>query len=976
MGYTPLDLEAQRSQYQGAHPKNPFPHQRDAFTALSRTYTYQNEIGRSALLVLPTGAGKTFTATKWLCDHHLTRGGKILWLAHSFHLLDQAHEAFVENASYIPGTRNTINLRTVSSNPSHANSGSILPTDDILIATTQTAIRAMNSSALDAAGRTMISPFQHFLNACHGSRLFVVLDEAHHAPAYGCRHLLQAIEQLIPNRYLLGLTATPTYTDVSRRGWLAKLFSEGIIYEAKQQELIAQNILAAPKFIERPTGCLYDLDHSTYERIVREHQDLPEEIINRLAQDQPRNNFIIDEYLSHREQYGKTIIFVDRWFQCEYYKEKLRKQGITADAVYSHIDADPGSADARRCRTLDENKRVLERFKSKDTADPLQVLLNVRMLTEGTDVPDVQSVFITRPTTSAILLTQMIGRALRGKRAGGGEQKSFANVVFFHDEWKQVINWATPELDGGTDDSQPKVRGTYPMEYISVHLIQRLIAQMENGQDADPMPFKAYLPIGWYETQIVSKVGETDETDIFTEYVMVYSNSINAYERFIDGLLNTIPEDWSHEDYALLPIQRDVARWMAQYFEPSQDIANMLHDDVVRIARHIAYHGTKPKFHYFAEREQYDMDMLAKELVTLNPIEQFPRLQKEYNAPNSLWQTFYRSYARFKDAFDHAMNRLVAQRNGIMPPAGIDIPIQLTPSEPSDEDKQRVLTRDKHTCLACGAHGNKVRLEVDHIIPVAYGGQPTIDNLQTLCSFCNKLKGVNTIDFTKCETALAEPKEFTGTPRNGQENVTRSLARLINFFYHCGAVKSAWSTEADTLRVKLNEGNNPEWLLTHKELLLQHINTELRCPDICRVVINKINDNKDHNLTNQNNGRLNWPKQRKRIRKLLEECISYADDDICLFEYAEDRYLDFYPGAWKNSDLLEAGLFFSFQILPSMLELSLILGNGQKSLRQQYLDIALAHQPLFNCRDEPLRTASCNWWNNKLYKRSFATYDL
>jgi superfamily II DNA or RNA helicase len=47
------------------------------------------------------------------------------------------------------------------------------------------------------------------------------------------------------------------------------------------------------------------------------------------------------------------------------------------------------------------------------------VLINIKILTEGTDIPDVQTVFITRETTSDILLTQMIGRALRGPRMGG-----------------------------------------------------------------------------------------------------------------------------------------------------------------------------------------------------------------------------------------------------------------------------------------------------------------------------------------------------------------------------------------------------------------------------------------------------------------------------------------------------------------------------------------------------------------------------
>jgi len=44
------------------------------------------------------------------------------------------------------------------------------------------------------------------------------------------------------------------------------------------------------------------------------------------------------------------------------------------------------------------------------------------MLPEATDIPDVQTVLITTETKSDILLTQMIGRALRGPRMGWTEK--------------------------------------------------------------------------------------------------------------------------------------------------------------------------------------------------------------------------------------------------------------------------------------------------------------------------------------------------------------------------------------------------------------------------------------------------------------------------------------------------------------------------------------------------------------------------
>ena len=45
-----------------------------------------------------------------------------------------------------------------------------------------------------------------------------------------------------------------------------------------------------------------------------------------------------------------------------------------------------------------------------------------------------------RQTTSTILLTQMVGRAL--SRTGGRRDGEKAYIVSFEDNWKQKINWA------------------------------------------------------------------------------------------------------------------------------------------------------------------------------------------------------------------------------------------------------------------------------------------------------------------------------------------------------------------------------------------------------------------------------------------------------------------------------------------------------------------------------------------------------
>ena len=151
MGYYSLDLDQLRQAADGP-PKTPFPHQQEAFEALAEAYSLDGVTGSGGLLVLPTGAGKTFTAVSWIAHNVLRRNIKVLWLAHSCYLLDQACEEFIDFAPWIPEPRNSLNIRVISGSPSHNRAHDIQFTDDIVIVPTQTAIRNLHSSTTDRTG--------------------------------------------------------------------------------------------------------------------------------------------------------------------------------------------------------------------------------------------------------------------------------------------------------------------------------------------------------------------------------------------------------------------------------------------------------------------------------------------------------------------------------------------------------------------------------------------------------------------------------------------------------------------------------------------------------------------------------------------------------------------------------------------------------------------------------------------------------
>ena len=658
------------------------------------------------------------------------------------------------------------------------------------------------------------------------------------------------------------MTATPTYSDKTRRGWLWEIFSseiehldkrsgkksvkKGIIYEVHKSDLEKAGILAFPKYIQRNTGATFDVDDTTYESLVKEHQDLPEWLIEKLAKDEKRNNYIADEYIQNKDLYGKTLIFADRWFQCVYLKEKLIKAGIKADAVYTHIDASPNSVAERNRRTSTENDLIIDKFKDNQ----INVLLNVKMLTEGTDVPDVDTVLITRQTTSSILLTQMIGRALRGTKAQKNKKnKETANIVFFTDNWKRIINFATPE-SGGLDD-ETKVRGTYPIEYISIKLVEELSRKIDSGVIIADKPFLSYLPVGWYETEITVGIG--DDLATFKEFVIVSENTKSKFEKFIQDILNNLAPEWEDENITDKYMQPSLYRWITKYFSEEDNITNTLDFDLVKIARHVAQSKSEPIFITFTERNNHDLSEIAYSAVKnrMDDLDIDDLLTKEYYSPEKFWKVFYKDYYRFSTAFDAERRRAIYKiKHGNEPQ--IDIPkhdIIQTKREPTEEEREKIFKHDNYTCQCCGLQINpnskkdRRLLHIDHISAYTFSGDTTDSNLQTLCTKCNNYKNINEINFRITSTKLLNPKEFDTFDIDKKENLNIVLRRIINFFYSSKAVLNInLATDgrnkfSKVWEIELYQGNNPEWLIRNKEKLISFVHNEVDYKNLVDIII-------------------------------------------------------------------------------------------------------------------------------------------
>ena len=54
--------------------------------------------------------------------------------------------------------------------------------------------------------------------------------------------------------------------------------------------------------------------------------------------------------------------------------------------------------------------------------------------------------------------------------------------------------------------------------------------------------------------------------------------------------------------------------------------------------------------------------------------------------------------------------------------------------------RKRILLRDEYTCQKCGRVDPGPGLEVDHIVPLDFGGAESDANRQVLCESCHKAK--------------------------------------------------------------------------------------------------------------------------------------------------------------------------------------------------------------------------------------------
>lgn len=741
----PVDYAGNILVSQGKNPRVLYFHQEEAMKKLDEKIIKSNKPSFSGLLVIPTGGGKTTVAAQWLLKNYIDKDKKVIWIAHRHELLNQAKESF-ENNSYsdILKKRKSFNYRIISGK--HDKPVNIQSSDDIVIASKD----SLNSD----------SGLKYLSNICNNAELFLVIDEAHHAIAKTYRKLIDLIKCKASNFKMLGLTATPYRTAESEEGLLGKLFTDGIIFSVDLRELISRGILSDPIFYEQKTN--FEMYEVFNEKDIEKIKHFDIDTIGKatakiIGENKKRNNAIVNYYLKNKKEFKQTLVFSLGVDNAIALNSLFKRKGIASDYIISNIrDALTGVTNSAK-----DNEYKINKFRKGD----LEVLINVNILTEGTDLPKVQTVFLTRPTISKILMTQMIGRGLRGEKAGG-TKKTF--IVSFIDDWKDKISWVNPEklyIEDNLDFKGPEPINNGPKitRLISIEKIEEFAAIMDRTVDTselEKLDFIERVPVGLYSFKILISEEDGSEKEEEIEkncQILVYDNVKEAYFDFTNELDDIFSKNniQNKEELDENTLQELSKKMEDEYFYGYDKLIGYRIEDVKDILRYYSLYENTPLFIKFDERDKFDIKKIAKEIIDkdIGPIGQEEYFKNIWENNSSHWKAFF-GYS----SFEYFINEVqLAIRRELRPES-----YQRDVSKPEDIKELRELeklsmaeiyekypehwrklrnevyemSKDDEGFYTSAISGIKNKkksyFQIDHIKPRDKGGLTTLENLQIL----------------------------------------------------------------------------------------------------------------------------------------------------------------------------------------------------------------------------------------------------
>ena len=344
------------------------PYQREAVEAV---YRHLREKDTNPCVVIPTAGGKSLCLAQVAKDAAEVWHGRVLILAHVKELVEQ-------NAAKIRSICPELRVGVYS-----AGLDSRDTREDVVVAGIQSVYNKAD----------LFRPFD-----------LVMVDECHLIPTDGegrYRTVLAAERELNPHVRLIGWTATPYRTDGGLICKPENLLNE-ICYEVGVKDLIDQGFIS--KITSKGGKTKPDLSHLH----IRAGEFVAEDVEKAMG-DERIVRSACREIVERTRERHTCLIFCTSVAHCKAVAKLVSEfSGEECAIVTGETPPDV------RSRTI---ARLRGECVSTDlfggVEPPLRYCCNVAVMTTGTDIPNIDTVALLRPTASAGLLVQMIGRGFR-----------------------------------------------------------------------------------------------------------------------------------------------------------------------------------------------------------------------------------------------------------------------------------------------------------------------------------------------------------------------------------------------------------------------------------------------------------------------------------------------------------------------------------------------------------------------------------
>ncbi len=338
--------------------------------ALQSIEALRNEGKDKALLISATGTGKTYLSA---FDVRVFNPKRFLFIVHRGMIARKSMESY---RNIIDTKQHSTGILTGGTKDTNA---------DYIFATVQTLAKdeTLNQFAPDAFD-------------------YIVIDEAHHIGA----SLYTKILNHFKPKFLLGMTATPERTNGYN---IFKDFDYNIAYEIRLNDALEENMLVPFHY--------HGISEITIDGEL-------------LSDKNSFNDLVCEERVKHILHYAdfygcdqgrvRGLVFCSKIEEAKKLAEEFTQRGKRSICMTGETSEV-------------ERQNIIHRLEIEDydDAQAIDYVFSVDVLNEGVDIPSINQVIMLRPTESAIIFVQQLGRGLRKSK-----EKRYLEVIDFIGNYK------------------------------------------------------------------------------------------------------------------------------------------------------------------------------------------------------------------------------------------------------------------------------------------------------------------------------------------------------------------------------------------------------------------------------------------------------------------------------------------------------------------------------------------------------------